>query len=98
VTTDTNWIKADVCSYVSDRSCLFVGVNDELYVMCAVAMDYKGNYSEMWMSEPFSFALTPQTKRDINEFLDKLGLESEAQRAGAKSANSVDISFKALKR
>lgn len=98
VTSDTDWIKADVCSYVSDRSCLFVGVNDELYVMCAVAMDYKGNYSEMWMSEPFSFALTPQTKRDINEFLDKLGLEPEAQRAGAKSANNVDISFKALKR
>ena len=98
VTTDTNWIKADVCSYVSDRSCLFVGVNEELYVMCAVAMDYKGNYSEMWMSDPFSFALTPQTKRDINEFLDKLGLEPEAQRAGAKSANNVDISFKALKR
>lgn len=98
VTSDTDWIKADVCSYVSDRSCLFVGVNDELYVMCAVAMDYKGNYSEMWMSEPFSFALTPQTKLDINEFLDKLGLEPEAQRAGAKSANNVDISFKALKR
>lgn len=97
VPSDTDWIKADVCSYVSDRSCLFVGVNDELYVMCAVAMDYKGNYSEMWMSEPFSFALTSETKRDINEFLDKLGLESEAQRAGAKSANNVDISFKALK-
>jgi hypothetical protein len=73
VTNDLDWIKADVCSYVSDRSCLFVGENDKLYVMCAVTMDYRGNYSDMWISEPFSFVLTDSTKRPIDEFLGKLG-------------------------
>lgn len=79
VTGDTSWVMDDLCSYVSDRSCLFVGENNTLYVMCAVTMDYKGNYSEMWMSEPFSFALTSETKRPIDEFLDKLGLEKEVE-------------------
>jgi hypothetical protein len=31
------------------------------------------------MSEPFSFALTSETKRPIDEFLDKLGLEKEVE-------------------
>lgn len=95
VTADMDWVMADVCSYTSPRSCLFVGKNDELYVMCAVAMDYKGNYSEMWVSDPFSFALTPQTKRDIYEFIEKLGYEPEVKAASTKG---VDLSFKGFTR
>ena len=79
VTADMNDIMADVCSYATPRSCLFVGENDTLYIMCAVAMDYKGNYSEMYVSEPFSFSANNTPYRDINEFLDKLGLEPEVQ-------------------
>ena len=79
VTTNMNDIMADVCSYATPRSCLFVGENDTLYIMCAVAMDYKGNYSEMYVSEPFSFSANNTPYRDINEFLDKLGLEPEVQ-------------------
>lgn len=90
VTSDMNYIKADVCSYVSDRSCLFVGINNELYIMCAVAMDYRGNYSDMWISEPFSFSLS-NGARNINEFLDKLGLKAEAQ--SAKRSN-IDLRLK----
>lgn len=90
VTSDMNYIKADVCSYVSDRSCLFVGINNELYIMCAVAMDYRGNYSDMWVSEPFSFSLS-NGARDINEFLDKLGLKAETQ--SAKRSN-IDLRLK----
>ena len=90
VTSDMNYIKAEVCSYVSDRSCLFVGINNELYIMCAVAMDYRGNYSDMWVSEPFSFSLS-NGARDINEFLDKLGLKAETQ--SAKRSN-IDLRLK----
>ena len=79
VTANMDEIKADVCSYATPRSCLFVGENEVLYIMCAVAMDYRGNYSEMWVSDPFSYSLNNQPYRDINEFLDKLGLEPEVQ-------------------
>lgn len=79
VTSDMSAIKADVCSLTAPRSCLFVGINDELYIMCAVTMDYEGNYSEMWVSEPFSFALNNQTVRDIDELLEKLGHKPATQ-------------------
>lgn len=79
VTSDMSAIKADVCSLTAPRSCLFVGINDELYIMCAVTMDYEGNYSEMWVSEPFSFALNSQTARDIDELLVKLGHKPATQ-------------------
>ena len=87
VTTDLAYIKAEVCSYVSERSCLFVGENDKLYVMCAVTMDYRGNYSDMWISEPFSYSYE-NGFRDINEFLDKLGLKAETQSA---KPSSIDL-------
>ena len=79
ITSDRAAIEADVCSYVTPRSCLFVGINDELYIMCAVTMDYEGNYSEMWISEPFSFSIKSQTARDIDELLEKLGHKPAAQ-------------------
>ena len=90
VTSDMEYIKADVVKYTSDRNCLFVGVNDTLYVMCAVTMDYRGNYSEMWVSEPFSFSYNNGT-RDINELLEKLGYRAAAQSA---SRSSIDLRLK----
>lgn len=79
IASDMSAIKTEVCSLTAPRSCLFVGINDELYIMCAVTMDYEGNYSEMWVSEPFSFALNSQTARDIDELLEKLGHKPAAQ-------------------
>ncbi len=90
VTGDMEYIKADVVKYTSERNCLFVGVNDTLYVMCAVTMDYRGNYSDMWVSEPFSFSYNNGT-RDINELLEKLGYRAAAQSA---SRSSVDLRLK----
>ena len=88
VTSNIEDIKADVCSYVSERSCLFVGVNNNLYVMCAVTMDYKGNYSEMWVSDPFSFSYE-NGFRDINELLGKLGYNTQSA-----SRSSIDLRLK----
>lgn len=91
VTSDLNEIKAEVCEYVSDRNCLFTGENGKLYILCAVAMDERGNYSDMWMSEPFVYDITTDSVRYINELLDKLGLEPEVQSA---KRNSVDLRLK----
>ena len=72
VTQGTDAIFADLVSYTSKKTSLFTGQNDELYVMCAVAMDYRGNYSEMWMSEPFSYNYNASTKRPLSELLEKV--------------------------
>ena len=81
VTTDLAVIAADVCATpaVDGPACFFSGENGDLYVICGVVMDYKGNYSEMWISEPFSYSLTEDSKRPVSEFLDRLGLTPEAQ-------------------
>lgn len=42
------------------------------FIMCGITMDYRGNYSELWTSEPFAFDYSPETKRPIEELLDKI--------------------------
>lgn len=92
VTDGKDALEADLrAKEANNRTTLFTGENGKVYVLCAIAMDYRGNFSQMWMSEPFSYTLNTSTKRDINEFLDKMGLESEAQQA---SRSSVDLRLK----
>ena len=92
VTSDMNYIKSDVVQYTSPRNCLFVGENDKLYVMCAVTMDYKGNYSDMWVSEPFSFSFQKGT-RPVDELLEKLGYTAQAQSAKPQQATLKMLSL-----
>jgi hypothetical protein len=40
--------------------------------MCAVTMDYRGNFSDMWMSEPFMFNYNEQTKLPLEEIISKI--------------------------
>ena len=77
VSGGTDWIKADLVSsgYAQGSVSLFSGQNDKLYIMCAVTMDERGNYSDLWMSEPFSYTLNQTTKRPLSEFIDKMGLD-----------------------
>ena len=86
VTQGIDAIFADLVSYTSKKTSLFTGENDKLYVMCAVAMDYRGNYSEMWMSEPFSYHYDESTKRPLNELLDKLYNTPTSERKEVKKA------------
>ena len=65
-------IFADLVSYPCSNIQLLTGENGTLYVMCAVCMDYRGNYSEMWMSEPFMYNYDASTKRPLDELLAKL--------------------------
>ena len=62
----------DLVSYPSPHTQLLTGQNGKVYVMCAITMDYKGNYSEMWVSDPFTMTYDSSTKRPIEELLDRL--------------------------
>ena len=89
VTSDMDYIKAEVVQYTSPRNCLFVGENDKLYVMCAVAMDYKGNYTDLWVSEPFSFSFNNGTL-PVEELLEKLGYTTTQ----SATRSSIDLRLK----
>ena len=89
VTSDMDYIKAEVVQYTSPRNCLFVGENDKLYVMCAVAMDYRGNYSDMWISDPFSFSFNNGTL-PVEELLEKLGYTTTQ----SATRSSIDLRLK----
>lgn len=62
----------DLVSYSCDSTQILTGQNDTLYVMCAVTMDYRGNFSEMWMSEPFIYNYDASTKRPLEELVEKI--------------------------
>lgn len=66
------YIFEDLVSFNSPKSMLLTGESGELYVMCAVTMDYRGNYSEMWVSEPFMFNYDETTKRPLEELIEKI--------------------------
>lgn len=65
-------IFADLVSYPCSETQLLTGESGTLYVMCAVCMDYRGNFSGMWMSEPFMYNYDATTKRPLEELLTKL--------------------------
>lgn len=65
-------IPSPMVSYLTARS----GVE---FVMCGVTMDYRGNYSEMWKSEPFTYVY-PDDKRPIEELISKLVAPTQAGR------------------
>ena len=70
----------DLVEYSCDTTQILTGENGTLYVMCAVAMDYRGNYSEMWMSEPFMYNYDSSTKRPLEELIEKVfGAKSSAK-------------------
>ena len=62
----------DLVSYSCPATQLLTGQNGTLYVMCAVTMDYRGNFSEMWMSEPFMYNYDATTKRPLEELVEKI--------------------------
>ena len=62
----------DLVEYSCDKTQILTGQNGTLYVMCAVTMDYRGNFSEMWMSEPFMYNYDASTKRPLEELVEKV--------------------------
>ena len=74
-------IFADLVSYPCGKTQLLTGENGKLYVMCAVCMDYRGNYSEMWISEPFMYNYNASTKRPVDEIIEKIFGASSASKS-----------------
>ena len=67
----------DLVTYTSAQKKLLTGESGVLYVLCAVIMDYKGNYSPMWVSEPFMYEYSAETKKPLEELISKLEEPSE---------------------
>ena len=67
----------DLVTYASAQKKLLTGESGVLYVLCAVIMDYKGNYSPMWVSEPFMYEYSAETKKPLEELISKLAELSE---------------------
>lgn len=82
-------IFADLVSYTCNYTQSLTGENNVLYVMCAVCMDYRGNYSDMWISEPFRYTYDDSTKRPIEEYIEKIhgSATPAAKRKSAANAN-----------
>lgn len=81
----------DLVEYTCNKTSLFTGKNDTLYLMCAVAMDYRGNYSEMWVSEPFMYTYSAATKRPLEELIEKIYGTSATTSAQRKSVTKSGI-------
>ena len=79
----------DLVSYSCEPTQILTGQNGTLYVMCAVAMDYRGNYSEMWMSEPFMYNYSASTKRPLEELVDKIFGQKAAKAAKPKMLKTL---------
>lgn len=79
----------DLVSYSCEPTQILTGQNGTLYVMCAVAMDYRGNYSEMWMSEPFMYNYSASTKRPLEELVDKIFGQKAAKAAQPKMLKTL---------
>ena len=74
-------IFADLVSYPCGKTQLLTGENGKLYVMCAVCMDYRGNYSEMWISEPLMYNYDASTKRPVDELIEKIFSSSASSKS-----------------
>ena len=96
-------ILQDLVQYPCTTTQLLTGQNDTLYVMCAVCMDYRGNYSDMWVSEPFMYTYSATTKRPLEELLAKLNGSSTAAVSalapnGARQGIKSDVSIVAKRK
>lgn len=65
-------IISELLAYPTPAVTTFVARNDVTFVPCGVTMDERGNYSEMWVGEPFTFSLNADTKRPIEEVIEAL--------------------------
>lgn len=70
----------EVTRYDSEPLQVLAGMSNVDFVLCAVAMDYRGNYSDVFISEPFKYEYNASTKRPISELVEKLTSDTRAGR------------------
>lgn len=79
-----------VTSYNTTRIQAVAGMTGVQFVICGVVMDYRGNYSDMWLSEPFSYDYNATTKRPIDELIEKLNSDTRSGRLVLVDGNHRD--------
>lgn len=62
----------EVTRFNSEPLQVLAGMSGVEFILCAVAMDYRGNYSDIYTTEPFSYSYNADTKRPISELVEKL--------------------------
>ena len=70
----------EVIRYNSEPLQVLAGMSDVDFVLCAVTMDYRGNYSDTFVTEPFHYTYNESTKRPISELVEKLSSETRSGR------------------
>lgn len=73
-----DYIFNDLIAYPSDRLTTLTARSGVEFTMCGVTMDYRGNYSELWKSEPFMYEYNASTKRPIEELVEKFNSPTTA--------------------
>ncbi|MBR2637377.1 MAG: hypothetical protein IKD40_00850, partial [Bacteroidaceae bacterium] len=79
-----------VTSYNTTRIQAVAGMTGVQFVICGVVMDYRGNYSDMWLSEPFAYDYNATTKRPIDELIEKLNSDTRSGRLVLVDGNHRD--------
>ncbi len=77
----------DLVSFVCPKVSVTYGLYDVEYFVLGAAMDERGNYSEMWRSEPFSWSNSDL--RPIEELIEKI---EEEEASNSKSTLRIDPS------
>jgi hypothetical protein len=80
----------EVIRYDSEPLQVLAGMSNVDFVLCAVAMDYRGNYSDVFISEPFKYEYNASTKRPISELAEKLTSDTRAGRLVMVSAPKAE--------
>ena len=62
----------ELLAYSTPEVAAFTARNDVMFVACGITMDERGNYSDIWVGEPFSYSLNAETKRPIEELVEIL--------------------------
>lgn len=72
------YIFNDLIMYPSTQIATLTARSGVEFTMCGITMDYRGNYSEMWKSEPFMYEYNEETKRPIEEFIERFNTPNTA--------------------
>lgn len=80
----------DVVDYSTTQVQALSGMSGVQFVICGVVMDYRGNYSDMWLTEPFSYEYNATTKRPIEELVEKLNSNTRSGRLVLVDGNHRD--------
>lgn len=93
---DEGSVFEDLVAYASTPVSYLTARSGVEFYMCGVTMDYRGNYSEMWKSELFSYEYNANTKRPIEELLAKLEQPTTSGRLMVVAPDATEVDAQSL--